>query len=292
MIHSALLVSLCLPLRSDRIDRPASTAMAIGDSRWPRSKLEVKRCRFVGWEPSAVVSLSVGGVEREDEGSHRHCLLVLRRDGTAELYNTDNPTQWTLVSRLPGREGASASSCCLIRGIGSRHVAILASLTGSLLVWDIGTGRSKAIDSGWGDRGEWVVIVIIFLPLSLSCKSWSTRLDVRASAGGGPVWCVAPHRSEPVFAAACDDGALRLFSVQGVMQSADGLDDSISITFVRRLPNPARCRALTASWSPDCLGIAVGCSDGCVRVFRKVAKSETWLEDWRASVSGKQVWSD
>ena len=124
---------------------------------------------------------------------------------------------------MPGADGACLTSLAWVAPPGGGPAALVSGgLDSALTVWNLATRAPSST----------------------------------TPSGGGAVWSLALHPSGECVAAACDDGAARVFSLGG-----DG-----ALALARALPR-APSRAISVAWHPSGRGLVTGHADGTLRAW-------------------------
>ncbi|KAJ3250685.1 U3 small nucleolar RNA-associated protein 4 [Chytriomyces hyalinus] len=189
----------------------------------------VHRCRFVAHMPSGINALAYG-----EHGK----VACARANGDIEVWDA---ATWTLERRVPGiGGGGSIESVSWVSGAGetmAEKVRLFsAGLDGFVTEWDtISLAPVSRVESGGG--AVW----------SMAVKSVKR---VEEDEGNESV-----ESMEHIMALACEDGRVRLFSVdtQGVVLK--GVCDRMD------------SRVLSVAFHPTKNMVAAGSSDSCIRIY-------------------------
>ena len=220
--------------------------------------MQVHRCRFIDWVPDEVDSLAFS-----PDGSQ---LAVGRKAGTIEIYTqvtttyhkTITPTKstktietditrrnWYRLLEIPGEAEGSAHS---ISWASSTRL-LSGTLGGALLEWDLTTLTSRALPSN-----------------------------------GGAIWCISVSPDRRLLAAACEDGAVRLYDL--VDRDGEPCFEPRA-TLARR-----KERLLCVCWSPDGRSIYAGGTSGVVAGWDAASGRSTLSAALDALAGGSTVvWS-
>lgn len=196
------------------------------------------RLDMVPWRPSSVVSMA-----SSEDGSLCTCL---REDGRIDMYDTQRDV---LLKTYPGNANSSPSSIVTV---------------------DEDTSRGRMVRMFVGGMDGTIT--------EIDGHTRSTR--VVCDSHGGAVWNmdVKAVKGEEegavshVIAAACDDGCVRLYSVE---KDVPGV--SIRTSFL-----PVDGKALCVSWHPQANIVVSGGTDGCLHVWN----ADTGREMTRITVDG------
>ncbi|XP_024544921.1 WD repeat-containing protein PCN isoform X1 [Selaginella moellendorffii] len=209
--------------------------------------LEIHRLRHLDWIPSAVIALATS-----PDGA---AIAAARDSGAIEVWKAaPGSVGWYCQLTIPGMQGAAISCLEWCSSSVSRQGRLFSSgLDGFITEWDLERLEAKA----------------------------------QTDSFGGSVWQVAAQPSSQDddsrdIAAACDDGSVRLFT----------LNDSM--TYKKAFPR-VKGRVLSVAWSLDGKRVYAGGSDGCIRSW----DAATCIELYRitAGIGGQKkleelcVWS-
>lgn len=138
--------------------------------------MEVLRTRLTAWEPIGIDAIAVAPSSASGAPASEPRLAIGRSNGAVELWDT---TTWHMHSTSMGCEERSRLQ----------------------IVWGEEESQSRRLFSAGlhGEITEWDV----------------STLDIRAavSSGGGAVWALCTFRQQ--LLAACEDGSVRFFSMEG-----------------------------------------------------------------------------
>ena len=150
------------------------------------------------------------------EGCDSPRLAVSRQDGTIEIWSTTEKSRWSKDFVIPSRKGRSIESLTWCK---SRLFS--AGLEGDITEWDLERLVEKqTVDSN-----------------------------------GGPVWSLAVNHKGNQIAAGCEDGAVRVFSIEShALEHAFVLDKQES-------------RILSLTWSHCDSTIVTGSTDSTIQVY-------------------------
>ncbi|KAG0375769.1 U3 small nucleolar RNA-associated protein [Mortierella sp. AD032] len=182
--------------------------------------MEVHRCRFVDYVPSAINALAFA------PNTTRPVLACGRANGDIELWNPKH--EWTLEKIIPGGKNTS------VEALAWSHQTIL---TEDDDFWDSEKEKQAAIKKLTKSSPR-----LFSAGLNAVVTEWDlTSLKPKRSVDshGGAVWCMAVNHANTVLAVGCEDGCVRLFDI------ADG-----ELTFIRSF-DKQRTRILSLAWSQD-----------------------------------------
>ncbi|KAH7616913.1 putative WD repeat-containing protein PCN [Nannochloris sp. 'desiccata'] len=217
------------------------------------------RSTFIEWQPSPIVALS---------SSHDGSLCAaVRENGDVELYESSTLHQ---LQRVPGHSDASPTSIALVdQGDDAACRIFTAGLDGNIIEIDLEHYRSgAAIDSHGG--AVWQLAIEPFVETSASIAG---TLDKKPPGLPGSNSNAAgdDENSEEEdidqdktstehslrLAAACDDGCVRLFTIEPGMPGA---------VYHKSLPR-VEGRTLAVAWHPSRKFLISSGSDGCIHVW-------------------------
>ncbi|KAG0224123.1 WD40-repeat-containing domain protein [Mortierella sp. GBAus27b] len=182
--------------------------------------MEVHRCRFVEYTPSAINALAFA------PNTTRPVLACGRANGDIEVWNPKN--EWTLEKIIPGGKNTS------VEAIAWSHQT---TLTEDEDFWDSEKEKQDAIK-----KLEKTPPRLFSAGLNAVVTEWDLKtLKPKRSVDshGGAVWCMATNHANTVLAVGCEDGCVRLFDI------ADG-----ELTFIRSF-DKQKTRILSLAWSQD-----------------------------------------
>lgn len=211
--------------------------------------MQVHRCRFIDWVPDEVDSLSFS-----PDGTQ---LAVGRKAGTIELYvqvptNQSGRTshKWYRYAEIPSE--AEGSSHSLAWASPTRLIA--GTLGGTITEWDLTT-----------------LTAVQTLP-----------------SNGGAVWCISVSPDRRTLAAACEDGAVRLYD----LVDATSDDDATPCLEPRATLARRKERLLCVCWSPDGRGVYAGGASGVIAGWDAASGRATLSATLDALAGGSTVvWS-
>ncbi|KAF9365124.1 U3 small nucleolar RNA-associated protein [Mortierella sp. NVP85] len=176
--------------------------------------MEVHRCRFVEYTPSAINALAFAPT------TTRPVLACGRANGDIEIWNPRN--EWTLEKVIPGGKNTS------VEALAWAHQT---TLTEDEDFWDSEKEKQAAIKK------------LVKTPprlFSAGLNAVVTEWDLRTlKPKVGAVWCMAANHANTVLAVGCEDGCVRLFDI------ADG-----EMAFIRSF-DMQKTRILSLAWSQD-----------------------------------------
>ncbi len=149
------------------------------------------------------------------EGNGSSRLAISRQDGTIEIWNTALP-RWTKDFVIPSQLGRSVES---LTWCGNRLFS--SGLGGDITEWDL---------------EELVEKIVV-------------------DSNGGPVWSSAANHKGDLLAAGCEDGAVRLFSIEG---------NNLELC---RVLDKQEYRILSLAWSHCDSIIVTGSTDSSIQVY-------------------------
>ncbi|KAJ7533600.1 hypothetical protein O6H91_13G056600 [Diphasiastrum complanatum] len=243
--------------------------------------LEVHRLRHLEWKPTPVVALA----ESVDGSS----VAAARESGAIEIWNVaPGSVGWHCELTLPGRKDAAISSiawCSYKRRTGSAQGRLFsAGLSGFITEWDLETLQPKVVVESYGGP----VWQLAFEPapisprgngkLSLQTDSRSLARHRESRSGSSDSSdsdvCGESDSDEELtddameqrLAVACDDGSVRLFTVN---ESKDAISYRSSFPRVKG-------RILSVAWHSDGSRLYAGGSDGCIRCWDTMKMHEVY----------------
>lgn len=234
-------------------DRNEDKHQVVGEPDKPSIRIKVRKTRFVDWKPGAVSAISVApnqahlAVARE-AGDGRSCRAV-------EVWETE---YWTKVLEIkaphvgedPGIHGGNGQEegghgevtglAWVQDGSGKCNVLVTSGLDGMLVVWDLQQKRAvRTVEAGGG--AVWDMA---------GAPAGAKQND--PSADSSRDQDIQPSR----IACACDDGRVRVFAF-----TPQGLE-------FEKVIGRAEGRALSVAWQRDAAALAVGTSDGFIRLWK------------------------
>lgn len=215
-------------------------------------QIKVRKTRFVDWKPGAVSAIAVApnqihlAVARE-AGDGRSCRSV-------EVWETEYWTQVVTI-KAPhveedpdadrgnepdgGGHGEITGLVWVQDGSGNYNMLVTSGLDGMLVVWDLQQKKVVGtLEAGGG--AIWDV----------TCRPAGTKHSTTGEAAPKE-----PELQPSQIACACDDGRVRVFDF-----TSQGLE-------FRKVIGRAEGRALSVAWQRDHSALAVGTSDGFIRVY-------------------------
>lgn len=242
------------------------------------------RSTFVEWQPSPIVAMSAS-----NDGS---LSVAVRENGDVELYETSS---LHYLQRIPGNVDAVPTSVAVVDAGDDVPCRIFtAGLDGHITELDIESGRQGANADSFG--GAVWQLAVEPTPQTLAAEPGSENVkesenqpandketdsegesdsDESDEDEGLPAHC-------PRLAVACDDGCVRLFSVEPGMPG---------VSYAKSLPK-VEGRTLAVAWHPSGKFIVSGGSDGCIHVW-EVSSNREALRITAGDASGSElcVWS-
>ncbi|KAF9433718.1 U3 small nucleolar RNA-associated protein [Entomortierella beljakovae] len=195
--------------------------------------MEVHRCRFVDYTPSAINALAFA------PNTTRPVLACGRANGDIEVWNPKN--EWTLEKVIPGGKNTS------VEALAWAHQTIL---TEEEDFWDSEKEKQDAIKALVKAPAR-----LFSAGLNAVVTEWDlTSLKPKRSVDshGGAVWCMATNHANTVLAVGCEDGCVRLFDI------ADG-ELALLNTFDKQ-----KSRILSLAWSQDDKIMVTGSANSCI----------------------------
>lgn len=266
------------------------------------------RARFIEWQPSAVVALTTS-----DDGS---LTVAARENGDIELYEA---ATFQLLRRIPGHVDASPTSVALVtsdEGSAEGCRLFTAGLDGTIIEYDLESCCPGTITDGNGGA-IWNLAFAPNLNLEPNSKSNSKsnskfESEYKHENEHGPQTIpngvghgTAPQQHDDnedssseegeddiqrndsslpsnILAAACDDGSVRLFTVEYGLPG---------VVYLKSLPR-VEGRTLAVAWHPTAEFLVSGGTDGCIHVWQ-VATGREMLRINVGDGTGREVsiWS-
>ncbi|KAG0252120.1 U3 small nucleolar RNA-associated protein [Mortierella polycephala] len=195
--------------------------------------MEVHRCRFVDYIPSAINALAFA------PNTTRPVMACGRANGDIEVWNPKN--DWTLEKIIPGGKNTSVET----------------------LAWAHQTTLTEE-DDFWDSEKEKQVAIkklvkasprLFSAGLNAVVTEWDlATLKPKRSVDshGGAVWCMATNHANTILAVGCEDGCVRLFDI------ADG-----ELTFIRSF-DKQKTRILSLAWSEDDITMVTGSANSSI----------------------------
>ncbi|KAF9206842.1 U3 small nucleolar RNA-associated protein [Podila verticillata] len=182
--------------------------------------MEVHRCRFVDYTPSAINALTFA------PNTTKPVMACGRANGDIEVWNPKN--EWTLEKTIPGGKNTS------VEALAWAHQTVL---TEDEDFWDSEREKQLAIKKLIKTPPR-----LFSAGLNAVVTEWDlTTLKPKRSVDshGGAVWCMATNHANTILAVGCEDGCVRLFDI------ADG-----ELAFIRSF-DKQKTRILSLAWSQD-----------------------------------------
>ncbi|KAF9201809.1 U3 small nucleolar RNA-associated protein [Haplosporangium sp. Z 27] len=195
--------------------------------------MEVHRCRFVDYIPSAINALTFA------PNTTRPVLACGRANGDIEVWNPKN--EWTLEKVIPGGKNTS------VEALAWAHQT---TLTEDEDFWDSEKEKQAAIKKLVKTPPR-----LFSAGLNAVVTEWDlTTLKPKRSVDshGGAVWCMATNHANTVLAVGCEDGCVRLFDI------ADG-----ELAFIRSF-DKQKTRILSLAWSQDDTVMVTGSANSSI----------------------------
>ncbi|KAF9346676.1 U3 small nucleolar RNA-associated protein [Mortierella sp. AD094] len=195
--------------------------------------MEVHRCRFVDYIPSAINALTFA------PNTTRPVLACGRANGDIEVWNPKN--EWTLEKVIPGGKNTS------VEALAWAHQT---TLTEDEDFWDSEKEKQTAIKKLVKTPPR-----LFSAGLNAVVTEWDlTTLKPKRSVDshGGAVWCMATNHANTVLAVGCEDGCVRLFDI------ADG-----ELAFIRSF-DKQKTRILSLAWSQDDTVMVTGSANSSI----------------------------
>ncbi|KAF9897740.1 U3 small nucleolar RNA-associated protein, partial [Lobosporangium transversale] len=195
--------------------------------------MEVHRCRFVDYIPSAINALSFA------PNTTRPILACGRANGDIEVWNPKH--EWTLEKVIPGGKNTS------VEALAWAHQTIL---TEDEDFWDSEREKQAAIKKLIKTPPR-----LFSAGLNAVVTEWDlTTLKPKRSVDshGGAVWCMATNHANTILAVGCEDGCVRLFDI------ADG-----ELAFIRSF-DKQKTRILSLAWSQDDKHMVTGSANSSI----------------------------
>ncbi|KAF9109281.1 U3 small nucleolar RNA-associated protein [Mortierella sp. AM989] len=195
--------------------------------------MEVHRCRFVDYIPSAINALAFA------PNTTRPVLACGRANGDIEVWNPKN--EWTLEKVIPGGKNTS------VEALAWAHQT---TLTEEDDFWDSEKEKQTAIKKLVKTPPR-----LFSAGLNAVVTEWDlTTLKPKRSVDshGGAVWCMATNHANTVLAVGCEDGCVRLFDI------ADG-----ELALIRSF-DKQKTRILSLAWSQDDTVMVTGSANSSI----------------------------
>ncbi|KAF8977024.1 U3 small nucleolar RNA-associated protein [Entomortierella lignicola] len=195
--------------------------------------MEVHRCRFVDYIPSAINALTFA------PNTTRPVLACGRANGDIEVWNPKN--EWTLEKVIPGGKNTS------VEALAWAHQT---TLTEDEDFWDSEKEKQVAIKKLVKTPPR-----LFSAGLNAVVTEWDlTTLKPKRSVDshGGAVWCMATNHANTVLAVGCEDGCVRLFDI------ADG-----ELAFIKSF-DKQKTRILSLAWSQDDTVMVTGSANSSI----------------------------
>ncbi|KAG0000709.1 U3 small nucleolar RNA-associated protein [Entomortierella chlamydospora] len=195
--------------------------------------MEVHRCRFVDYIPSAINALTFA------PNTTRPVLACGRANGDIEVWNPKN--EWTLEKVIPGGKNTS------VEALAWAHQT---TLTEDEDFWDSEKEKQAAIKKLVKTPPR-----LFSAGLNAVVTEWDlTTLKPKRSVDshGGAVWCMATNHANTILAVGCEDGCVRLFDI------ADG-----ELAFIRSF-DKQKTRILSLAWSQDDTVMVTGSANSSI----------------------------
>ncbi|KAF9584858.1 hypothetical protein BGW38_004904 [Lunasporangiospora selenospora] len=196
-------------------------------------EMEVHRCRFVDYIPSAINALAFA------PKTTRPVMACGRANGDIEIWNPTN--DWTLAKIIPGGKNTS------VEALAWSHQTIL---TEDEDFWDSEKEKKRALRKLARAPAR-----LFSAGLNAIVTEWdlvTLKPKRTVDSHGGAVWCMAINNANTVLAVGCEDGCVRLFDI------ADG-----ELTFIRSF-DKQKTRILSLAWSLDDKTIITGSANSAV----------------------------
>eukprot|EP00890_Picochlorum_soloecismus_P003258 jgi/Picsp_1/3933/NSC_01445-R1_protein len=224
----------------------------------------VHRISCIPWSPSSIISLSASR-----DGSVCACL---REEGEIELYDVHSNS---LIKTCPGNINASPT-CMVLVDDGEDEAgprAFVSSLDGLIVEVDTSSQQIRSTEDSYGGA-VWNMCVKYDVRKAEGELQKATVMDTSGAVDSDEDVeedeGVSTHHH--LIAAACDDGAVRIYSVE---KNIPGLK------FEKTLP-PVGGRTLSVAWHPTKPILVSGSTEGCLHVWN----IDTGREVMRITVDG------
>ncbi|KAI1294060.1 U3 small nucleolar RNA-associated protein [Mortierella claussenii] len=195
--------------------------------------MEVHRCRFVDYAPSAINALAFA------PSTTRPLLACGRANGDIEVWSPKH--EWTMEKVIPGGKNTS------VEALAWSHQTIL---TEDEDFWDSEKEKQAAIK-----RLVKTPPRLFSAGLNAVVTEWDlTTLKPKRSVDshGGAVWCMATNHANTILAVGCEDGCVRLFDI------ANG-----ELAFIRSF-DKQKTRILSLTWSQDDKTMVTGSANSSI----------------------------
>ncbi|KAG0325217.1 U3 small nucleolar RNA-associated protein [Dissophora globulifera] len=223
--------------------------------------MEVHRCRFVDYIPSAINALAFAPV------TTRPVLACGRANGDIEVWNPKN--EWTLEKVIPGGKNRS------VEALAWAHQTIL---TEEEDFWDSEKEKQAAIKKLVKTPPR-----LFSAGLNAVVTEWdlvSLKPKRSVDSHGGAVWCMATNHANTVLAVGCEDGCVRLFDI------ADG-----ELAFIRSF-DKQKTRILSLAWSDDDTIMVTGSANSSIYKWNvELGRVVSRMTVERVSGEDTLVWS-
>ena len=149
--------------------------------------LQVHRCRFADWLPSAIISLAFS--------PNRERLAVARDDGDIEIWDVRTEFGWRCERKIIGSGQPVAQCLVWINDAVSGPRLFSAGLNAKLFEWNLETLAPKHVSDSYGGAAWCCVVDESERYLALGCEDGTIRLFDVSDSLSAPIYsrCLAKH---------------------------------------------------------------------------------------------------
>ncbi|KAJ3027734.1 UNVERIFIED_CONTAM: U3 small nucleolar RNA-associated protein [Siphonaria sp. JEL0065] len=215
-----------------------------------RTPLQIHRCRFVEYVPSAINALSF--VSKDVK---RPLLACARANGDIEIWN---PITWHCERTIPGITGAGAIESIVWIPVKDEPLPEDDQDSDE----DDSDKKKRQSSKRWSEKQQLHTPRLFTAGLDGFMTEWDLVALApisRVESGGGAIWSMAVSPSGKEIAIGCEDGCVRVFEIAPVGSS----DCVVYKAACDRQDN----RILSVAYHPTKPIVSAGSSDSCIRNY-------------------------